>query len=115
MSPEKDPEVSEVAELAPNANNESNSTTRSKLLGCFQVLGAFFVLFNVWFVDLKYRCQAKNSILTLLKGIEFRFWIISKLLCAQLYSFLDRIRNCLDWHNTVLALDCWWLTLRSAL
>ncbi|CAG7933491.1 unnamed protein product [Penicillium olsonii] len=48
MSPEKDPEISEVAELAPNANNESNLTTRSKLLGCFQVLGAFFVLFNVW-------------------------------------------------------------------
>ncbi|CAG8948559.1 unnamed protein product [Penicillium salamii] len=50
MLPEKDPGNSEVTELAPNTpQDELNSPpARSKLLGCFQVLGAFFILFNVW-------------------------------------------------------------------
>ncbi|CAG8127082.1 unnamed protein product [Penicillium salamii] len=50
MLPEKDTGNSEVTELAPNTpEDESNSSpVRSKLRGCFQVLGAFFILFNVW-------------------------------------------------------------------
>lgn len=53
------PDKPEITELAPfTADDESNTTSsQSTLRGCSRVLGAFFILFNVWFVDPEYRCR----------------------------------------------------------
>lgn len=47
------PDKPEITEVAPfTADNESNTTSsQSTLRGCSRVLGAFFMLFNVWFVN----------------------------------------------------------------
>jgi hypothetical protein len=52
------PDASDLTDLAPITENEDQSEaqssvpSRSILRGCLQVLGAFFILFNVWSVNL---------------------------------------------------------------
>lgn len=51
----EDPEVTDVARIT-TGNEESHEATstlpvKSNIRGCLQVLGAFFIFFNVWFVN----------------------------------------------------------------
>jgi hypothetical protein len=45
------PDITELAPITAEDGDSSSSSISSRIRGCLQVLGAFFILFNVWYVN----------------------------------------------------------------
>lgn len=74
----EDPEVTDLAPITAK-NEETHEATstlpvKSNIRGCLQVLGAFFIFFNVWFVNFRrtYRSTTKTNFLSY-RGLNFAF------------------------------------------
>ena len=111
-----DPEATDLAHIREDEESSEVPSTfavKGKVHGCLQVLGAFFIFFNVWSVNL----SSYNSIskLTSFQGPKSLIWNISKLLCTHLYPIINIIRHRLDWDNPILAPDRRRSTIRPTL
>ena len=105
------PATSEVTDLAHITENEdqpellSSIPTRSILRGCLQVLGAFFIFFNVWLGNSPMHCYFIQR-LTPQQGPKLRIWILPKLLWTRIHSIIYRVRHSMDRHNPIMASNC---------
>lgn len=88
-----DPEATDLAHITEDEESSevpSGFAVKGKVHGCLQVLGAFFIFFNVWSVN---NLPSYNSIskLTSSKGPKSIIWNIPKLLCTHLYPVINII------------------------
>lgn len=101
---------------------ESEAARKARLgrniRACAQVLGAFFVCFNIWSVLSPTVTVNLPPVHVLtdsyLKGTKFRFWVVPELLRSHLYPVFLIILDFLGRHFPVMADDCVRSHIRAA-
>jgi hypothetical protein len=110
----------QLKELGPaNSHNDDLSEVPNvsglsrRITGPFQVLGAFFVFFNVWLViPLTFSIHRSLTIFCD-KGFKFCLRIFPELLYFDLHSLIHCICHILGWDHSIMASNCLWSVVWS--
>lgn len=109
----------ELADAHPHGKDQQAGPPElimeNDLSGVRQVIGAFCVIFNIWFVMSTRDEKLARAHLTDQKGSKLCIRIISKLLYSHIPPICICICNIMDWHSAGMAPDHWGFILRPPL